>query len=78
MIISARLSTFFVKELIFRQAIISEATFFAKETPFIETSLDTHSARVAAMNEYQSSHIDAKDVIAFASLKMKEVYDIRY
>ena len=30
------------------------------------------------MNEYRSSHIDIKDVIVFASLKMKEVYNFKY
>ena len=30
------------------------------------------------MNEYRPSHINVKDVIAFAFLKMKEYYDSRY
>ena len=34
--------------------------------------------RPAAMSEYRPSHIDAKDAIAFASLRMKEYYDARH
>ena len=30
------------------------------------------------MNEYRPSHIDVKNVIVFASLKMKETYNIRH
>ena len=35
-------------------------------------------ARLAKMSEYRPGHIDAKDAIAFASLKMKEIYDSRH
>ena len=31
--------------------------------------------RMAKMDEYRLTHIDAKQAIAFASLRMKEVYD---
>lgn len=36
------------------------------------------TARLVFMTEYKPSHIDVKDVIAFASLRMKEYYDARY
>ena len=47
----------------------SKKTFFIKETPFIATS------RIIIINEYRSSYIDIKDAIAFASLKIKKIYD---
>ena len=50
----------------------TKETFFIKEISFNETS------RVVVMNEYRSSHIDVKNVIVFAFLKMKKVYDARY
>ena len=55
-------------------------TFFVRETSSIETSRehDIRLIRVVAMNEYRSSHIDIKDVIVFASLKMKEIYNARH
>ena len=86
--------TFFIRELTFRQVItftkttpfikkpssfkiiifVKSSTFIfsARETSFIEIS------RIAIMNEYRSSHINIKNVIAFASLKMKKVYNARY
>ena len=30
------------------------------------------------MNKYRLSYINVKDIIAFASLKIKEIYDSRY
>ena len=30
------------------------------------------------MDEYRPAHIDAKDAIAFAALRMKEYYDARH
>ena len=47
-------------------------TSIAKETSFIETF------HIATINEYRSFHIDIKDVIAFASLKMKKIYNARH
>ena len=41
----------------------------AKKTPSIETS------HIVIINEYRSSHIDVKNAIIFASLKMKEAYN---
>ena len=46
----------------------------ATKTPFSEM----FKSRVAAMNEYRSIHIDAKDVIAFISLEIKDAYDSRH
>ena len=51
--------------------------------PSAATSPPEHEAtstplRAAARNEYRPSHIDAKDAIAFASLRMKEYYDARH
>ncbi|MCJ1459589.1 hypothetical protein MMC28_009968, partial [Mycoblastus sanguinarius] len=37
-----------------------------------DTATDT---RPVAMDEYRPTHIDAKDAIAFAAMKMKEQYD---
>lgn len=47
-----------------------------RNSPRAATS--TGESRVASMDEYRPSHIDAKDAIAFASLKMKEAYDSRH
>lgn len=41
-------------------------------------SQEPTSARLAAMDEYRPAHIDAKDAIAFAALRMKEYYDARH
>ena len=68
--IKSSIVTFYAKDLISITSI--ETTFSAKETSFIETS------RIAIMNEYRPSHIDIKNVIAFTSLKMKKIYDIRH
>ena len=35
-------------------------------------------SRPAAMHEYRPSHIDAKDAIAFAALRMKDYYNARH
>ena len=40
--------------------------------------LTTPAPQVAAIDEYRPAHIDAKDTIAFALLKMKEIYDARH
>ena len=84
MVISIRLSIFFVKELTSRQMVTlmkiiffvrsstSVKTSIAKKTPFIAIS------RIAIINEYRSSHIDVKNAIVFASLKMKKFYDTRH
>ena len=71
-IILIRSSTaiFYAKGSIFITFI--EITSFVKETPFIVIS------RIIIMNEYRSSHIDIKNVIVFAFLKMKKIYDTRY
>ena len=71
-IISIRLSTFFIKKLISRQTITFKTTFSAKETPFIAIP------RIVIINEYRPSHIDTKNAIVFISLKMKKVYDTRH
>ena len=55
---------FFIKKITSRQSIT-----------FTKTTVVT---RIAVMNKYRSFHIDVKDVIVFASLKMKEIYNIRY
>ena len=34
--------------------------------------------RPIAINKYRSIYINAKNTIAFASLKIKEIYDLRY
>ena len=73
----------FVKELTFHQRKISSfkiiilvkssiLIFFAKKTSFNETSY------IIIINEYRPSHIDVKNVIAFAFLKMKKTYNARY
>ena len=72
MIISIRLSIFFVKELTSRQAITFETTFSVKKTSFIVIS------RIVIMNEYRSSYIDIKNAIAFVFLKMKKIYNTRH
>lgn len=38
----------------------------------------TEAHAPTTMNEYRPAYIDAKDAIAFASLKIKEVYDSRH
>ena len=68
-----RISLFKIIISIRRELITSpKETFFIKETPFIETS------RIVIMNEYRPSHIDIKNVIVFAFLKMKKVYNARH
>ena len=39
---------------------------------------DAPPAVPASINDYRPAHIDAKDVIAFASLRIKEYYDSRH
>ena len=39
---------------------------------------DWQAVRLASLDKYRPAHIDAKDAIAFASLKMKEIYDSRH
>ena len=50
----------------------AEVTFFIRKTSFIEVS------RIVIMNEYRPSHINIKNVIVFAFLKMKKVYNARH
>ena len=65
--------TFFARETSSRKIIILvRSSIFIKETSFIEIS------RIVIMNEYRSSHINIKDVIVFAFLKMKKAYNARY
>ena len=35
-------------------------------------------SRIVVINEYRSSHIDIKNVIVFAFLKIKKVYNARH
>ena len=66
-------ATSFVKEISSRRVIIFvRSSAFVRETSFIETS------RIVIMDEYRPSHIDVKNVIVFAFLKIKKVYNARY
>jgi len=40
--------------------------------------VDVHSIQLMTMNNYQPTHIDAKDVIGFAAMQMKYYYDERH
>ncbi len=40
--------------------------------------VDVHSIQLMIMNNYQSAHIDVKDVIGFAAMQMKYYYDERH
>ena len=77
-IISVRspIATFYVKKSTF--ITFTEATSFVKKTFFIKTSHDTRSARVIVMNECRSFYINVKNVIVFASFKMKKTYNARH
>ena len=58
----------------------STAIFYIKGSisiTFIETSF-TATSRIVIINEYRLSHIDIKNAIAFASLKIKKVYNTRH
>ncbi len=58
-----------------------EVTQAAPQVPEVQATNERRAASgnpKATMDEYRPSHIDAKDAIAFASLKMKEVYDSRH
>jgi len=41
-------------------------------------TVNVHSIQLIIMNNYQSVHIDAKDVIDFAAMQMKYYYDERH
>ncbi len=47
------------------------------ETQMHET-VNVHNIQLMNMNNYQSAHIDAKDVIDFAAMQMKYYYDKRH
>jgi len=47
------------------------------ETQTHET-VDVHSIQLTNMNNYQSVHIDTKDVIGFTAMQMKYYYDKRH
>ena len=58
----------------------SIVTFYIRDSTSItsiKTSFITIS-RIVIINEYRSSHIDVKNAITFAFLKMKKVYDMRH
>ena len=40
--------------------------------------VDVRNIQLMIMNNYQSAHIDAKDVIGFAAMQMKYYYDKRH
>ena len=60
------------------QAATPNATPTPAAKAFDRPSLEASSNRPANMSEYRPSHIDAKNVIAFAALRMKEYYDAHY
>ena len=71
-------TTFSAKETPSHKTIISvKSSTFAKTSIVRETSFIVIS-HIVIMNEYRSSHIDIKNAIVFAFLKMKEVYDTRH
>jgi len=39
---------------------------------------NVHDIQLTIMNNYQSAHIDTKDVIGFAAMQMKYYYDERH
>jgi len=41
-------------------------------------TVDVHSIQLMFMNNYQSVHIDVKDVIGFAAMQMRYYYDKRH
>jgi len=41
-------------------------------------TVNVHDIQLTNMNNYQSVHIDAKDVIGFAAMQMKYYYDKRH
>ena len=58
----------------------TKKTFFVREIFSIETFRE-HDIRliyVVVINEYRPSHIDVKNVIVFASLKIKKIYNARH
>ena len=68
-----RISSFKIIILVKRELITSsKETFSVKKISFIEIS------RIVIINEYRPSHINIKNAIAFAFLKMKKVYNIRH
>ena len=40
--------------------------------------VNVHDIQLTIMNNYQSAHIDTKDVIGFAAMQMKYYYDKRH
>ncbi len=50
----------------------------AKSETQTHKMVDVHSIQLTIMNNYQSAHIDAKDVIDFAAMQMKYYYDERH
>jgi len=50
----------------------------AKSETQMHKTVDVHNIQLTIMNNYQSVHIDAKDVIGFAAMQMKYYYDERH
>ena len=72
-------ATFFVRELITKKTFSAKKLItFTKETSSIRETSFIETSRIVIMNEYRPSHINVKNVIAFAFLKMKKIYDARY
>ena len=82
-------TTFFVKEISSLKVVIFvKSSTFAEKTIFFIKKLTFHQAntfikvtiafRVAVINEYSPFHIDVKNVIVFAFLKIKKIYNARH
>ena len=77
----SRMSLFKVVIFVKSTTSVEEVIFFIKKITSrqsVTLSKITIVTSIAVMNEYRLSHIDIKNVIVFASLKMKKIYNIRY
>lgn len=62
-----------------RPAIIADIEALVKVLLAIAESVyPVNPGRIVLISEYRSSHIDAKDAIAFALIKIKNYYDQQY
>ena len=60
------------------KALLSTIEASILEESTIIASIEESSTTLAIRNEYRSSYINTKNIIVFASLRIKEYYDTRY